>query len=75
MKAFRASSKHGSRTDATPRAAAIAFFTAFPKARKCDVHEGETDGHFFTVRLALGGGGSRRWTDVSPRLVAELPQQ
>lgn len=75
MKAFQASSNHGSRTGTTPRAAATAFFNAYPKARKCDVREGDVNGHFFTLRFAVGGMDGRRWSDVSRRSLADLPAE
>lgn len=48
--AFQAyASKHGSVVKDTAYTAAVAFFEAFPKARKCNVIEGKDDGFFFTV--------------------------
>lgn len=69
--AYRASSKHGGRTASTPREAAIAFFEAFPKARKCDVVQGTTDGAFFTV--AYGRRSPPSWKDVKKNGAALLP--
>jgi len=69
---FRA---HGSgyshATAATPRAAALAFFEKYPTKRKCDVIEGETDGHFFTV--TFGRASSRGWRDITKKTAADLP--
>lgn len=75
MKAYRASSKHGGITAATPQQAAQAFFDKFPTARKCNVHEGESEGGFFTIRLSLLAGAPRAqsWKDVTKKQIASLP--
>ena len=56
---FRAYAKgHASTYAPTAREAAQLFFTANPRARKCDVIEGTHDGRFFTVsygRVSDGG--------------------
>lgn len=60
VKAFLAYS--GSRSSVvadTPSAAALLFFEKNPRARKCDIIEGVTDGHFFTV--AYGRASEGRW--------------
>lgn len=72
MKAYRASADGGyGATAETPRKAAEKFFSDFPNKRKCSVHEGETDGHFFTV--ALGRGSPKSWKDVTKKQVCSLP--
>lgn len=76
MKAYQASAnKHGSRTAETPRAAAAAFFEAFPKARKCNVIEGESDGRFFTVRYGRASCGEwpQSWKDITRKSCDSLP--
>mgnify|MGYP006393176841 FL=1 len=60
MKAFRASAAGGFGVTAdTPRQAALALFDKHPEKRKCDVIEGEADGHFFTV--AYGRASEGKW--------------
>lgn len=75
-KAYRASSKHGARTASTPRAAALAYFEAFPKARKCNVIEGREDDLFFTVAYGRASEGKwpQSWKDVTRTSVATLPE-
>lgn len=73
-KCFRAMCKHGSKTVTTsPRDAANALFQAFPKARKCSVSEGWTDGYCFTMVIG-GDESSRYWREVTKRTAAELPE-
>jgi hypothetical protein len=76
MKAYRASANDGSAvTDATPRAAALAFFARFPGKRKCHVIEGDTDGQVFSVtygRASLGQWPTS-WRDVTPKTASALP--
>lgn len=73
--AYQAYSKHGARTAETPREAALAFFDAFPSARKCDVIQGETDGHFFTVKYGRASMGAwpSSFRDVTKKTAIELP--
>lgn len=69
---YQAWGKSGYRvTKDTPKQAAEAFFTANPTARKCNVTEGTVDGAFFTV--VYGVGRTLRWTDVTKKLAAALP--
>lgn len=70
--AYRASSHHGGVTAATPRAAALAFFDRFPRARKCRVIEGVSDGHFFTVAYNPGKWPTS-WKDVTRTTAVSLP--
>jgi hypothetical protein len=78
MKAYRASSKGNfAATRATPRAAALAFFAAFPGKRKCNVIQGTVDGPMFTVvygRASLGQWPDS-WRDVTPKTVNTLPDE
>lgn len=69
--AYQAYSKHGRKTASTPRAAAQAFFEAFPTARKCDVIHGTTDGNFFTVTYSRRSPPS--WKDVTKKGAELLP--
>lgn len=77
MKAYRASGKDSGVTRDTPRAAALAFFEAFPNKRKCDVIAGESDGHFFTVAFGIrysACGMPQSWKDVTKKTAKELPE-
>lgn len=73
--AYQAYSKHGTRTAETPRAAALAFFEAFPSARKCNVIQGELDGHFFTVKYGRASAGTwpASFKDVTKKTASKLP--
>ena len=76
MKAFQAYSKHGHVTAETPQLAAQVFFNRFPSARKCNITEGELDGHFFTVRYGnkySSCGMPQSWASVTKKDVAALP--
>lgn len=77
MKAFQAYSNHGRATRNNARAAALAFFEAFPKARKCNVIEGESSNGFFTVTYNLRETGKRaqRWDDITKKQVQTLPSE
>lgn len=55
--AFQAYGNAGKRTAESPRAAALAYFQAFPNARRCNVIEGRHDGQFFTVRYGRSSEG------------------
>lgn len=74
---FRAYGKGGigGVTAATPKAAALAFFEKFPERRKCNVIEGETDGHFFSVKFGLNADGNKpqSWKGVTKKLALTLP--
>jgi hypothetical protein len=74
MKAYRAYASQAGVTAESPRAAAAKFFGSFPKKRKCNVIEGETDGAFFVLRLSRLTA-SRRWDDVLKSQVAGLPAE
>lgn len=75
MKAFQAYSKHGKILAVTPRLAALAFFKHFPKARKCNIIEGEKDGVFFTVRYGRASAGEwpQSFKDVTKKTIDTLP--
>lgn len=72
QKAYRATGSQGGRTADTPRAAAVAYFAAFPKSRKCDVMEGTSDGAFFTVLLSRLST-AKQWKNITPKSVDSLP--
>ena len=55
--AFQAWGNAGKVTKDTPQQAAQAYFQAFPKARKCNVIQGEQDGGFFVVRYGRASLG------------------
>lgn len=75
MKEYQAYSPHGRVTRNSPQAAAVAFFAQFPKARKCNIVEGTTDGPFFTVTYGRLSEGKWPYTakDVTRKTVGELP--
>jgi hypothetical protein len=77
MKAFQAYGTAGKVTRETPRAAAVAYFEAFPTSRKCSVIEGEADGGFFTVRYGRASLGQwpQSFKDVTKKTVATLPAE
>lgn len=74
-KAYQAYGKAGRTTQATPRAAALDYFDRFPTSRKCNVTEGEDDGHFFTVRYCRTSAGEWPYSvkDVTKRTALDLP--
>lgn len=76
MKAYQAYATGGTKvTKATPREAAIAFFEQNPGKRKCNVIQGEQDGHFFTVRYGRRSEGDwpTSWKDVTKKTAPTLP--
>jgi hypothetical protein len=76
QKSFMASATgYAQRHRDTPREAALAFFEANPRARKCNVTEGELDGQFFSVRISTlaAGGSARRWVGVTRQAANTLP--
>lgn len=75
MKEYQAYSPHGRVTRESPQAAAAAHFATFPKARKCNIVEGTTDGHFFTVRYGRASTGDWPYTakDVTRKTCGGLP--
>jgi hypothetical protein len=74
--AFQAYGPAGRVTEATPRAAARAYFSQFPKSRTCDVIEGETEGPFFTVHYGRSSEGKwpQSWKAVTKKTVDTLPE-
>jgi hypothetical protein len=76
MKAYQAYAK-GDRTtaEASPRAAAVAFFEQHPTRRKCDVIEGTIDGAFFVVSYGRASEGKwpSSWKNVTKKTAGELP--
>jgi hypothetical protein len=70
QKAFQAYSKHGNVVRDTPRKAAHDFFLTFPKARKCNVSEGEVDGQYFITVMSQS---TQRYRDVTKATVCTLP--
>ena len=71
MSTFQAYAKgHKTVYGATPREAQGSFFLANPKARKCNITEGETDGDFFVVSYSPGKC-PRRFKDVTRKTVLE----
>ena len=74
MKAYRASAAGCGVTAETPRQAAEQFFAQFPNKRKCDVIEGEADGHFFTVSYGRNFEGKwpQSWKGVTRKTIGEL---
>ena len=75
-RAFQAYGPAGQRTASTPRAAARAYFDAFPRSRKCSVIEGESDGPFFTMKFGRASHGEwpRTFPAVTPKGGDALPE-
>lgn len=76
MKAYQAYGSGGAKViKPTPREAAMAFFEQNPGKRKCDVVQGELDGHFFTVRYGRASQGDwpASWKDVTKKTAVDLP--
>lgn len=75
MKQYQAYGMAGSVVDATPRRAAAAYFSNYPKSRKCDVIEGVQDGHFFTVTYGKASEGKwpSSYKGVTKGTLNELP--
>ena len=75
MKAYQANGKAGSVTRETPRAAAVAYFDAYPASRKCNITEGTKDGAFFTVRYGRASTGDwpQSWKNVTKKTMSGLP--
>lgn len=69
------SATNGRRAADTPKAAARAFFAAFPKARKCNIIEGKSEGGFFTVTYGRKSNGEwpQSFKDVTKRSAENLP--
>lgn len=75
MKAFQAYSTHGRNTAQSPKAAAIQHFQQFPKARKCNIISGETDGAFFVVTYGRASEGKwpSSYKNVTKKTSQDLP--
>ena len=76
MKAFQAYATNACNvTRPTAKEAALAFFEMNPKKRKCNVVEGEADGHFFTITYRISREGKRpqSWNDVTKSTAQDLP--
>lgn len=72
MKAFQAYATGGIKvTKETAREAAVVFFDQNPGKRKCNVVQGELDGHFFTVKF--GRTSPQSWKDVTKKAAQDLP--
>lgn len=67
--AFQAySAKHGNVTRPTAQEAATEFFKTHPRARKCNLSEGEERGVYFTTVR-----GGRSFRDVTKQMIPQLP--
>lgn len=72
MKAYQAYGKAGRVTRDTARAAAVAYFEAFPTSRKCDVIAGHDDGEFFRVYYA--GRAPESYRGITKKTAVGLPE-
>lgn len=74
MKAFQAYGPAGKVTRETAKQAAEAYFSEFPKSRKCDVIQGEDDGLFFTVTYGRKSDGKwpLSYKNVTRKTISEL---
>jgi hypothetical protein len=61
----------------TPRAAAEAYFAAFPSKRKCDLIQGERKDGFFTITFGRVSEGKwpQSFKDVTKKTAATLPDE
>jgi hypothetical protein len=82
VKAFQAYARgHASKTADTPKQAAEAFFSANPRARKCDVIEGVievTSGvEFFVIKYGRTSEGEwpQSFRDVTKKTAGALPDE
>lgn len=77
QKVFQAYGKKGShsKTAATPRKAAAAFFETNPNRRACNIIEGTQDGPFFCVVYGMTSEGDwpQFFKDVTKKGVDTLP--
>lgn len=68
---FMASGPDGANyVGSSPKEAAEGYFSKYPNKRKCDVHEGLIDGHFFTLVMRKN---SQRWKDITKKTFSSLP--
>lgn len=74
MKAFQAYGHAGKVTRDTAKQAAESYFIEFPKSRKCDVIQGESDGLFFTVTYGRKNDGEwpTSYKNVTRKTISEL---
>lgn len=72
--AFQAYGKAGTVTAETAREAALKYFITFPKSKKCNIAEGEIDGHFFTVKYGRNSNGElpKSYKDITKKQVSEI---
>lgn len=75
MKEYQAYGKAGNFTAKTPRLAALGYFERFPGSRKCNVIQGVSDGHFFTVTYGRASDGNwpESYKDVTKKSAELLP--
>jgi hypothetical protein len=76
MKAYQAYATDAKNvTAATPRKAAVAFFEANPGKRKCNVTQGDLEGHFFVVTYGRKKEGDppTSWKDVTKKTLQDIP--
>jgi len=65
-------SNYGAITADTPQRAALNFFNKFPKARKCNIIEGDYDGQCFSVSYSAVHW-PKSWKDVTKKSLVDLP--
>lgn len=76
MKEFQAYGKAGSANATSAQLAAKLYFEKFPSSRKCNVIQGKTDGHFFTVTYGKNSDGEwpLSFKDVTKKSLSGLPE-
>lgn len=76
MKEFQAYGKAGNANATSPQLAATSYFEKFPNSRKCNVIEGKTDGHFFTITYGKNSEGEwpLSFKDITKKSISELPK-
>lgn len=76
MNAFQAYATGGIKViRPTAKEAALAFFEQNQGKRKCNVIQGTTDDHFFTVKYGRVSEGNwpQSWKDVTKKTALDLP--
>lgn len=72
--AFQAYGKAGQAIAETAKQAALKYFELYPSSRKCNIIQGEQDGHFFTVTYGRPSEGQwpTSYKDVTKKTAATL---
>ena len=76
-KEFQAYGNAGRINKPTAKQAALAYFQAFPKSRKCNVVEGKVEGNFFVVTYGRTSTGDwpQSFKGVTKTTAQDLPDE